>query len=112
MRFTPVLFAAVALIAVEAPLVAGAQAWIVDTVRAPGRVVEFTATTGATRAALRLGQPVHGSSIRRRFMVRRQDTFARWLLSFGGDLVPISPREVVDAYRGLVRETLTHHGAA
>ena len=34
------------------------------------------------------------------------------LLSFGGDLVPLSPRDVVDAYRGLVRETLSHHGTA
>jgi predicted DNA-binding transcriptional regulator YafY len=67
---------------------------------------------GAAAAALRLGEEVPGHPDRRRFRIRRTDAFARWLLSFGGDLVPLSPREVVDAYRGLVRETLGHHGAA
>jgi proteasome accessory factor B len=66
---------------------------------------------GAAAAALRLGEEVSGHPDRRRFRIRRTDAFARWLLSFGGDLIPLSPREVVDAYRGLVRETLSHHGA-
>ncbi len=45
----------------------------------------------------------------RRFQVRRIDSFARWLLSFAGDLEPVSPAQVVDEYAGLVRETLAHH---
>ena len=32
-----------------------------------------------------------GSPRTRRFRVRRTDAFARWLLSFGGDIVPVSP---------------------
>jgi predicted DNA-binding transcriptional regulator YafY len=65
--------------------------------------------TGAAAAAFRLGEEVEGHSDRRRFRVRRSDAFARWLLSFGGDLVPLSPGELVEEYQGLVRETLDHH---
>ena len=64
---------------------------------------------GAAATALRLGEEVPGHPDRRHFRVRRSDAFARWLLSFGGDLVPIAPGELVDEYRGLVRETLAHH---
>ena len=47
--------------------------------------------SGAAAAALRLGEAVDGHPDRRRFRIRRTDAFARWLLSFGGDLVPVSP---------------------
>ncbi len=72
-------------------------------------IVAFRATTGSTAAAARLGEMVEGHQDRRRFQVRRLDAFARWLLSFAGELEPISPRELVDEYVGLVRETLAHH---
>lgn len=75
-------------------------------------IVAFRSATGAAAAAARLGEPVDGHADRRRFQVRRLDAFARWLLSFAGDLEPIAPRELVDEYLGLVRETLAHHSSA
>ena len=40
------------------------------------------------------------------FRVRRREVFARWLLTFAGDAVPVSPPDFVEQFRGLVRETL------
>ncbi len=57
----------------------------------------------------KVGEEVPGRPQNRRFQVRRTDAFARWLLSFAGDIVPVSPRTLVDEYRGLVSETLAHH---
>jgi proteasome accessory factor B len=69
-------------------------------------VVEFHGESGPTIAARRLGEAVEGTSTRRRFTVRREDAFARWLLSFGGEALPLSPAELVDRYRELAGETL------
>lgn len=74
-------------------------------------VVEFTAATGATKAALALGQPVEGSETRRRFTVRRLDAFARWLLSFGGDARPVEPAELRAEYERAAAETLRRYVA-
>jgi len=74
-------------------------------------VVELRRSGGAAAAAARLGKPVTGFPDRRRFRVRRRDAFARWLLSFAGDLVPVYPADVVEEYRTLLRDTLTHHAA-
>ena len=87
------------------------QAWELGAGDAVEAVIRFRASTGAASAALRLGEEVPGYPKDRRFRVRRTDAFARWLLSFGGDLVPVSPRSLVDEFRGLVRETLAHHSA-
>ncbi len=72
--------------------------------------VRFTGVGGATAAASRAGEPVQGDAQLRRFEVRRLDTFARWLLSFGGDARPVSPAELVDMYRNAARETLQLYG--
>jgi proteasome accessory factor B len=88
------------------------QAWELGTSDAIDAQVHFRATTGAAAAALRLGEPVSGYPHDRRFRVRRTDAFARWLLSFVGDIVPVSPRTLVDEYRDLVRATLSHHSTA
>jgi proteasome accessory factor B len=85
------------------------QAWELGAGDAIVATVAFRARTGAAAAAFRLGQEVGGQPDRRRFRVRRSDAFARWLLSFAGDVVPIAPRELVDEFHGLVRETLSHH---
>jgi predicted DNA-binding transcriptional regulator YafY len=85
------------------------EPWEIGEGDATSAVVEFTATTGATKSALRLGQPIPGSSIRRRFAIRRQDTFARWLLSFGGDARPIEPPELCAEYARLAAETLARY---
>jgi proteasome accessory factor B len=67
-------------------------------------LVHFHRTTGAARAASKLGEDT-GDPRRRSFQVRRVNAFARWLLSFGGDAEPVSPPEVVNAYRALITET-------
>ena len=87
------------------------QAWELGAGDAILATVAFRARTGAAAAAFRLGEVVEGHADRRRFRVRRSEPFARWLLSFAGEVVPVSPREVVDAYQELVRETLDHHAA-
>jgi proteasome accessory factor B len=87
------------------------QTWELGAGDAVEAVVRFRSSTGAAAPALRLGEQVQGYPNDRRFRVRRTDAFARWLLSFAGDLVPVSPRELVDEYHRLVRETLAHHSA-
>jgi proteasome accessory factor B len=79
------------------------HAWELGDGEAEDAVVEFTASDGAVAAASRLGEPVEGHPSRRRFRVRRLDTFARWLLSFGGDVWPVSPPGLVSRYRELAR---------
>ena len=81
------------------------EPWDIGEGDATTAVVEFAALTGATRAALRLGQAVQGSDSMRRFTFRRRDAFARWLLSFGGDARPIEPPELRAEYARLAAET-------
>ncbi|HEY0970878.1 MAG TPA: WYL domain-containing protein [Gemmatimonadales bacterium] len=78
-------------------------------------VVEFRRRTGATVAAARLGAAVDGAAsgpadapwpVRRRFQVRRSDSFARWLLAFGGDAVPLEPPALVESFRRMAGATL------
>jgi proteasome accessory factor B len=85
------------------------QSWELGAGDSATAVIAFRTTTGAAAAAARLGEPVEGHQDRRQFQVRRLDAFARWLLSFAGELEPIAPRALVDEYLGLVRETLAHH---
>ena len=75
-------------------------------------IVEFRGETGAPRAAAALGEAVSGSSDRRSFSVRRLDAFARWLLSFAGDAVPVFPPALVDEYRRQLRATFAVYGAS
>ena len=82
------------------------EPWEIGEGDAMSAVVEFTATTGATRAALALGQPMGGNDAQRRFAVRRIDAFARWLLSFGGDARPLEPPELVAEFDRVRLETL------
>ena len=86
------------------------EAWELGTGDAVVATVALRNPSGAAVAAHRLGEVVEGDERLRRFRVRRVDAFARWLLSFAGDLEPVSPAQVVEEYQGLVRETLAHHG--
>lgn len=88
------------------------HAWELGAGDAVVATVAFRARTGAAAAAYRLGEAVEAHPDRRHFRVRRGDAFARWLLSFAGDLVPVAPGELVSQYQGLVRETLDHHARA
>jgi predicted DNA-binding transcriptional regulator YafY len=85
------------------------EPWEIGDGDATPAIVEFIATTGATRAALELGRPVEGNSSRRQFDVRRLDAFARWVLSFGGDARPIDPPELRDACERVATETLERY---
>lgn len=67
--------------------------------------IEFSGESGPTMAALKLGRPVEGAPSRRAFDVRRPDAFVRWLLSFAGELRPVSPPDVVELYRREVQAT-------
>lgn len=69
-------------------------------------VIELVRRTGDAEAAGRLGAHVSGHPARRRFSVRRPDAFARWLLSFAGELRPVEPAEFVERFRLLATETL------
>lgn len=81
------------------------QAWELGDGVLIDAVVQFRSETGAAMAAAALGEPVPGMEGHRAFAVRRVDVFARWLLSFAGDAVPLSPPEVVEAVRRLSMET-------
>ena len=63
-------------------------------------IVEFRTLTGPIVAAAGLGEPMSAATAdgitRRRFVVRRRDAFARWLLSFGGDVIPVEPPALVE----------------
>ncbi|HUF27469.1 MAG TPA: WYL domain-containing protein [Gemmatimonadaceae bacterium] len=85
------------------------HAWELGDGDALDAVVRFRSLDGATAAAARLGEPVDGDDGTRRFRVRRTGTFARWLMSFAGDARPLSPPEVVEAYRECSRRTLARY---
>jgi proteasome accessory factor B len=86
------------------------QAWELGDAGATDVVVRVRSATGAAAAAAQLGEPVSEQPDRRRFQVRRPDAFARWLLSFGGELEPVEPPEAVENFRRLVSETLALYG--
>jgi proteasome accessory factor B len=83
-----------------------ADAWELGDSDAVDVSVRFLGNTGYADSARQLGTAVDDAADCRRFHVRRQDVFARWLLSFGGDAIPIEPPEFVDRFRRLVRDTL------
>jgi predicted DNA-binding transcriptional regulator YafY len=86
------------------------QAWELGDGTVLDAVVEFRGASGAALAARRLGEAVPGAPERRRFSVRRTDAFARWLLSFGGDVVPLEPAELVAEWNALARRTREVYG--
>jgi hypothetical protein len=43
--------------------------------------------------------------------VRRLDTFVRWLMSFAGEVLPVSPPHLVDTYRAMARATLAEYAS-
>ena len=86
---------------------ASRQAWELGDAGSIEAVVDFRGTSGPTMAARRLGDAVPDAPGKRRFRVRRLEPFTRWLLSFAGEVVPVSPDEVTSAYRELAQESLT-----
>lgn len=88
------------------------KAWELGDGDAEVAIVEFRGGSGAVKAAESLGTAIRGAPRRRRFQVRRLDVFARWLLSFAGDVRPLEPPGLVDAFRELVRQTLARYERA
>lgn len=74
------------------------QPWELGDGDAIDAVVELRSASGAVMAAGALGAGVDGMPSQRRYSVRRVDAFARWMLSFGGGVSPVSPRAIVDEY--------------
>jgi proteasome accessory factor B len=74
-------------------------AWELGGNDAMSAIVEVRGESGAATAAAQLGEPVAAQPRRRKFSVRRPDVFARWCLSFAGEIAPISPPEIVVEYR-------------
>jgi hypothetical protein len=81
------------------------QAWEIGDGDAFDATVELRGRSGAAMAAAALGRSVSGSDSLRQFSVRRADSFARWLLAFGGELMPVSPPEIVRQFDTLVERT-------
>lgn len=81
------------------------QAWEIGDGNSVEAVVEFAGTSGVARAGAELGERVDGEPNLRRFRVRRQDAFARWILSFAGEAWPVQPPELVKAVRDLAAAT-------
>ena len=81
------------------------QAWELGDAEAVDVVVEFTGGADATVTARKLGEPVKGKKNQRRFMVRRTDAFCRWILSFSGDAVPLSPPAVAGEFQRMIKLT-------
>jgi proteasome accessory factor B len=82
------------------------QSWELGDAGSIEAVVEFRGSSGPTMAARRLGVAVSAVPAQRRFQVRLIEPFVRWLLSFAGEAVPLSPPEVTKAYRKLAKESL------
>ena len=86
---------------------ASRQAWELGDAGSIEAVIDFRGSSGPTVAAKRLGEAVPDAPTKRRFQVRRVEPFTRWLLSFAGEVVPVSPEEVTSAYHELAQEALT-----
>jgi len=84
---------------------ASRHAWALGDADSLEAVVEFRGASGAAVAASALGRPDAAGPTFRRFDVRRTDSFARWLLSFAGDALPIAPESLVREFTQLVHET-------
>ena len=80
--------------------------WELGDAPAEEMIIEVCGESGATRAVTSLGEAVDGQANRRRFQVRRVDSFARWIMSFAGEVVPVSPQRLIDQYRTIVSSTL------
>lgn len=84
------------------------RAWELGDAEQQEVVVRFHAETGATMAAMQLGEPVaDGDEFLRRFRVRRPDTFARWILGFAGAAHIERPQGMAARVRAIAAAALT-----
>jgi len=79
--------------------------WALGDTSSNEAIVDFHGASGAAKAAARLGVSVEGAADRRKFRFRRIDSFARWLLSFGGEAIPVAPESLVNEFAQQVAST-------
>ena len=82
------------------------QAWELGDADGIDAFVEFVVQTGAAAPWMQLGAPVAGRPAQRSYRVRSLDRFVRWLMSLAGAARPVSPPELVEAYRGALNAAL------
>jgi proteasome accessory factor B len=83
------------------------EPWELGEEPAEEMVVEVRGNSGSAESVLSLGASVAGAARQRRFQVRRPDSFVRWLMSFGGEVVPIAPPSLCEQFRNVVSSTLS-----
>lgn len=88
------------------------HAWELGDAEARDVTVRFDAATGAALPAMELGEPIAGDARRRRFRVRRIETFALWILAFAGDATVEDPPEVAERVRDLARAARAQYEGA
>jgi proteasome accessory factor B len=88
------------------------QAWELGDGDAVSVSVKFDAADIYAAAGAELGAPDADVPGCRRFTVRRPDAFVRWLLSFGGAATPITPDEIVTAWRESARQVIALYSDA
>lgn len=94
------------------------EAWALGGGEADAVVIAVRGLSGAVLPVLRTGEPadlaelpaaaaaaVPDGSTLRRLRVRRQDAFLRWAMAFAGEVVPVAPAHVVEAWRAQLRAT-------
>lgn len=81
------------------------RAWELGDGDAKTVVVRFDRSSAYAVAGAELGELDPDTPDCRRFVVRRPEAFARWILSFGGAAIPVSPKPLVRAVRDLARRT-------
>ena len=85
------------------------QAWEIGDADEQDVDVEFLVENGHTLPAMQLGAAIAGFPQRRRFRVRRPDTFALWILGYAGDARVVHPPEVATRVTELAKETLASY---
>lgn len=85
------------------------QAWELGDADALDAIVEFVAHTGAAAPWIQLGAAVPGKPAQRAYRIKSVDRFVRWLMSLAGSAKPMSPPELVEAYKHAVRDTLRRY---
>ena len=86
--------------------------WELGDAPAEEMIVEIRGESGATQAVHSLGAAVARSPRRRCFQVRRVDSFVRWIMSFAGEVIPVSPPHLVEQYKSVVAATLNIYSPA
>lgn len=85
------------------------QAWEIGDADHQVVEVEFGVENGYALPAMQLGQPVDGFPSRRRFHVRRPDTFALWILGFAGDARVVHPEQIAKRVQELASATAARY---